>query len=262
MERTKNKFYVATSVLEFVFASICVLYSLILIIGMATGTLSETIKTDLLAEYGSATPEMLEALQMVNSMIITMIVFMVGSSAVMYVSGVYFLKYSNLTDQEADEKWGKCLGWTITAYFFGGLLLGGLATAGLCAVQAKQRERVVGGTANWTTSTGKTVNMSTGVVEQEDVLAPENLEKIRVRLEKLKALKDTGAISEEEFESLRAKTMAGLTPKKEEPKVNPEDEKLARMTERLNKLTALKESGAISEEEYASLREKVINETK
>ena len=56
--------------------------------------------------------------------------------------------------------------------------------------------------------------------------------------------------------------MEGLTIKKEEPKVNPEEEKINKMTERLNKLATLKETGAITEEEYASLREKVINETK
>ena len=267
MEKTKNKFYVASAILEFVFASIIALYSLLLIIGLANGSIMGSLAMDMVEEYGEdalSIPEVVQELELMYSVLITFAVTSVISIPVMYVTGAFFIKYSNLTDHEADEKWGKCLAWTIVSYFFGGLLVGGLATAGLCSVQAKQRERVIGVAANWTTSTGKTVDINTGniVDKQEDALAPENLDKIRVRLEKLKELKDSGAISNEEFESLRAKTMAGLVPKKEETKVNPEEERINKMTERLNKLRALKDSGAISEEEYNNLRAKVIEESK
>lgn len=264
MEKTKNKFYVAVAVLDFVFASIFVLYSLIMILTLSSGSFIQLVEESLAGEYGVGTPELAAQVEMIKTMWTGLTILMIASAAVMYVAGAYFLKYSNLTDHEADEKWGKCLAWTIVSYFFGGLLVGGLATAGLCSVQAKQRDRVTNVAANWTTSTGKTVDINTGniVDKQEDALAPENLDKIRVRLEKLKELKDSGAISNEEFESLRAKTMAGLAPKKEEPKVNPEEERINKMTERLNKLKTLKDTGAISEEEYNNLRAKVIEESK
>lgn len=266
MERTKNKLYVASAVLEFVFASICALYAIILIIGAASGNLFASMESDLLIEYGGETEEMLSDLSFFKTFTIMMIVYLVAQVAVMYITGAYFIKYSNLTDQEAADKWGKCVAWVIVSYFFGGILIGGLATGGLCSIQNTQRNRVIGGDSNWTTSTGKTVDVANGTVasqnQQEDVTSPEYLEKLRVKLEKLKALKDSGAITEQEYEMLREKTMRGIAPKKEEPKVDPEEEKINKMTERLNKLNQLKESGVISEGEYNNLREKVINENK
>ena len=266
MEKTKNKFYVACAVLEFVFASLEALSLMTMITGVATGTLYASFEADLIAQYGGQTAEMLAELELLKSATIVVIVALIAQVTVMYVVGSYFVKYSKMTDQEAADKWGRCMAWVIVSYFFGGLLVGGLATAGLCAVQNAQRHRVISGKADWTTSTGKTVDMATGQVSsqnvQEDVTAPEYLEKLGVKLEKLKALKDSGAITEQEYAVLREKTMQGVAPKKPEVVVDPEEEKLNKMTERLNKLSQLKESGAISEEEYNSLREKVINESK
>lgn len=259
MERVKNKFYVAVSVLHFVFASICTLFSLTMIIPAILVDYSTALEMELveesMEEYGTLS---IEALEMAKTMIIGMIIFMVACSVVCFIAGAKFKKFSYMTNQEAKDYWGKSLAWVVVSYIFAGVLVGGLATAGLCVVQAKQKNGEV--SADWTTSTGKKVDIETGNVEEDDALSTENLEKIRVRLEKLKELKDAGAITEEEFISLRENTVASIKPKKEEVKISHEEEKMNKMTERLNKLNSLKEAGAISEEEYNNLREKVIND--
>ena len=249
MERTKNKLYVASAVLQFVFASISALYVGILIFGIATGSLFEAIEADLLIQYGGDAALVAQEIEMMITFSIFMAVSMAISVAVMYIDGAFLLKYSNLTNEEAAASWGKCLAWVIVSYFFGGLLIGGLATGGLCSVHAKQKEAYLNGEG--------------GLVEKEekdDPLSPDNLENLRIKLSKIKELKESGAITEEEFTSLRNKIMHKEEPKVEEKVVDKETEKINKMTERLNKLNELKDSGAITEAEYANLKEKVLKD--
>ena len=118
MEKTKNKFYVAVAVLDFVFASIFVIYSLIMVLTLSSGSFTQLVEESLAGEYGVGTPELAAQVEMIKTMWTGLTILMIASAAVMYVAGAYFLKYSNLTDHEADEKWGKCLAWTIVSYFF------------------------------------------------------------------------------------------------------------------------------------------------
>ncbi len=260
-EKVTNKFYVAVYILLFVFASLMLASAVIIIIALAEGSVLLDYYNDLISQ-GYYEEYALTGYYVAQNLLIVYAVISCIGATVMYVEGAYFKKYSSLTNSEAEQYYGRCLGWVITSYFFGGLLVGGLATAGLCVTQNKQRRQT---NVAWATSDGKVVDIQqTTIKQEEDKYSPENLEKMKLRLQKLKTLKESGAISEEEYNALREKVL-GKTKEQPKPEIvddNPNElniGKLERMTQRLGKIKELKEAGALTEEEYNKLRDKIIN---
>lgn len=265
-KKVTNKFYVAVYVLLFVFSALFILGAIMILSVSLNGVFVNMVYDSLIEQgYDAAMAE--EQALMIGSLFGLYCGVLAVGAVVMIIEACFFVKYSRQTNFEAEQNYGKCLAWVIVSYFFGGLIVGGLATAGLLVVQNKQRQELANG-AVWKTSDGKQVNITTTpFIVEEDRYTPENIEKMKIRLQKLKDLKDTGAITDEEFTVLRNKVMGKEVEKKEAAVVddNPNElnaGKLDKMGQRLAKIKELKEAGALSDEEYNKLRDKIINEDK
>lgn len=265
-KKVTNNFYVAVYVLLFVFSALFILGA-IMILSVSLNGVFVNMVYDSLIEQGYDVAIAEEQALMIGSLFGLYCGILVAEAVVMIIEACFFVKYSRQTNFEAEQNYGKCLAWVIVSYFFGGLIVGGLATAGLLVVQNKQCQELANG-AVWKTSDGKQVNITTTpFIVEEDRYTPENIEKMKIRLQKLKDLKDTGAITDEEFTVLRNKVMGKEAEKKEAVVVddNPNElnaVKLDKMSQRLAKIKELKEAGALSDEEYNKLRDKIINEDK
>lgn len=265
-KKVTNNFYVAVYVLLFVFSALFILGAIMILSVSLNGVFVNMVYDSLIEQgYDAAMAE--EQALIIGSLFGLYCGILAVKAVVMIIEACFFVKYSRQTNFEAEQNYGKCLAWVIVSYFFGGLIVGGLATAGLLVVQNKQRQELANG-AVWKTSDGKQVNITTiPFIVEEDRYTPENIEKMRIRLQKLKDLKDTGAITDEEFTVLRNKVMGKEAEKKEAAVVddNPNElnaVKLDKMSQRLAKIKELKEAGALSDEEYNKLRDKIINEDK
>jgi len=265
MEKTTNSYYKAVSILCYIFGGLSIAGGILFIVWgslsfNSNSLLFQDIYNDALVDYAGDVQTALEFTRAVIRMIIVMGALIVASSPVMFVEGVVFGKLVELTDKEADEKYSKALAWSIVSFFFGGLLIGGLAIGGLMSTQNFQRVRYLA-----------TKDMPVIVEPEQNANKPISLEKIdRVneRLHKLDELKKSGALTEEEYTRLRAEIVGTLIPKEknEEEKVAVAQEEKESAEEKINKrvekLEKLKESGAISEEEFEVLKSKIQNENK
>ena len=242
MQKVKNNYYVATSILYFINGALSILGGLCYIgIGiLAASDVGGMIQAFVEDGY------VLEEAQMMAQ--ISSIVFIViGSltalmSIYMFIAGVKYKKYSNLTNEEATKYYGKCIAWCVCSFLFAGMLIGVISCIGLCTVQEKQKNGEIGVETQPQQAEQKTENKSTITVQNLDVL--------KERLERLEALKQAEAITEEEYQNLRVQIMGT---KKEQP-VN-EQEKAK--NERLENLNSLKESGALSQEEFDILKKQI-----
>ena len=130
--KTKNNYYKAASILNFVFGALTAAMVLLFILLLASGAVFEIAYEELLAEYGEISQEFLEAYETekltIIILMVTTIIYSTGSFIVMFIAGARFNKFSYLTDEEANNYSGKALAWTIVSYFFGGVLIGILAT--------------------------------------------------------------------------------------------------------------------------------------
>ena len=208
--------------------------------------------------------------------VVTYVFFVIGfiCAGMTYAEGGIFVKLSKMDDKTAYEKYNFALAWVVVSFLFCGILIAGLALAGLLTVQKKQKESYLVGNVNEMNvqpqAQTNSVNIASGVSAQtkatpaknETDYSLENMEKVRERLVKLQEIKDLGAINDEEYATIRAEIMQSITPKpakKEEPApvLDPVAEKRAK---RLAKLDELKAVGAISDEEYEKLKAKVENE--
>lgn len=269
MEVKTNSYYKAVYILCFIFASLMALVCLFALLGvsMSNELFLEIYQSCI--EEGQSAEAALAYVQTVKTMTYVLLVYGLIGSGFTFAEGGIFLKLSQMNDKQAYEKFNFALAWTIVSFFFCGLLIFGLALAGLLSVQKKQKEQYLSGKVNVPenaqTQTNNTVSqpgVSEAKVSNKPDLSLENMEKVRERLIKLQEIKELGAINDEEYERIRSEIMFSLNPKnevKEEPvvTVDPVAEKKAK---RIAKLEELKACGAISEEEYAKLKEKVENE--
>lgn len=269
MEVKTNSYYKAVYILCFIFASLMVFVSLFGLLGvsMSNEIFMEIYQASI--EQGDTPEVALAYAQSIKTFTYIIFVYCIICSGFTFAEGGIFLKLSQMDNKQAYEKYNFALAWTIVSFFFCGLLIFGLALAGLLAVQRKQREQYLAEKVdvpeNAQTQTNNTVSgpsVSEAKVSNEPDLSLENMEKVRERLVKLQEIKELGAINDEEYERIRSEIMSSLNPKnevKEEPvvTVDPVAEKKAK---RIAKLEELKACGAISEEEYAKLKEKVENE--
>lgn len=274
MEKTVNNYYKAVSILCYIFASILVVTCVLGLIGINS---SNELFVQMYEEYiaEGLDPAMAQALvqQVVNTVYALFIVGII-SAGFTYAEGAIFGKLTIMDDKKAYEKYSFALAWVIVSFFFCGLLIAGLALAGLLAVQKKQKERYLAGEPNLANVASGVQGAQTAPVAPVAPIAPvkkeetnyslENMEKVRERLVKLQEIKELGALTDEEFNKIRSEIMKSFAPAKAEepvaeeaPVVNPVDEKKAK---RLAKLDELKACGAVSEEEYATLKEKIDKE--
>ena len=271
MEKTVNNYYKAVSILCYIFASIMVVTCVLGLIGVnSSNELFAQMYDEYIAE--GLDEAMAQALvqQVVNTVYALFIVGII-SAGFTYAEGAIFGKLTIMDDKKAYEKYSFALAWVIVSFFFCGLLIAGLALAGLLAVQKKQKERYLAGEPNLANVASGVQGAQTAPVapvapvkKEETNYSLENMEKVRERLVKLQEIKELGALTDEEFNKIRSEIMKSFAPAKAEepvaeeaPVVNPVDEKKAK---RLAKLDELKACGAVSEEEYLALKDKIDKE--
>lgn len=271
MEKTVNNYYKAVSILCYIFASILVVTCVLGLIGLSS---SNELFVQMYNEYiaEGLDSAMAQALvEQVKNTVYALFIVGIISAGFTYAEGAIFGKLTIMDDKKAYEKYSFALAWIIVSFFFCGLLIAGLALAGLLAVQKKQKERYLAGEPNLANVASGVQGAQTAPVapvapvkKEETNYSLENMEKVRERLVKLQEIKELGALTDEEFNKIRSEIMKSFAPAKKEepvaeeaPVVNPVDEKKAK---RLAKLDELKACGAVSEEEYATLKEKIDKE--
>lgn len=268
MEKTVNNYYKAVSILCYIFASILVVTCVLGLIGLSSSNeLFSQMYNEYIAE--GLEPAMAQALvEQVKNTVYALFIVGIISAGFTYAEGAIFGKLTIMDDKKAYEKYSFALAWIIVSFFFCGLLIAGLALAGLLAVQKKQKERYLAGEPNLANVASGVQGAPTAPVapakKEETNYSLENMEKVRERLVKLQEIKELGALTDEEFNKIRSEIMKSFAPAKKEepvaeeaPVVNPVDEKKAK---RLAKLDELKACGAVSEEEYMALKEKIDKE--
>lgn len=262
MEKTKNNYYKACAILSYIFGSLTILSGLILVFVATCSTeFYEFIYNDALVDYGGTTNLAVDYAMSVVRLTIGVGVMTVLTGPVTIVEGVMFGKLSELTDQEASEKYAMALTWSIVSFFFGGLLIGGLALGGLYAVQNPQRLRYLA-------SKTAPIVVKEEPKKDDKELSLERIDRANERLRKIDELKKSGALTEDEYSRIRAEIVKSLFPeeKKEESKAEEVKVEEKSVEEKLNsrvaKLEKLKESGAISEEEFEVLKAKIESENK
>lgn len=248
MEKTKNKFYKAAAIIEFVIGGIFALAILAVLSEVLT---SNTAVYELFEEELNAGELTKGDLEYMRSLLTTACVILIACTAMFFITGAFLLKYSNLTDEQASKYFGKSIAWVVVSFLFGGTLIGILATIGLVNIQAKQKERFLKGES--------AIPEVKEEKKDNDKYSLENIEKMQQRLIILKELKDANNLTEEEYNSLREQVVI-----KEEKVIDnaPNElsvDKITKLAERLKKIDDLKERGALTEEEYNNLRDKIIN---
>lgn len=272
MNKTVNNFYKASSILCYIFASLMVVTCLFGFIGVGASTDMFQLIYDECIASGMDEISTIAYINSVRNIVYVIFAFGLISSGFCFAEGAIFGKLSTMDDKTAYEKYSFAMAWVIVSFFFCGLLVAGLALAGLLAVQKKQKDRYLAGEPNLAnvavsaqqTQTKPTQTQPTAPVKKEESnFSLENMERVRERLVKLNEIKELGALTDEEFQKIRSEIMTSFAPEKKEekkeevPAVDPVQEKKAK---RLSKLDELKSCGAISEEEYESLKTKIENE--
>ena len=213
MEKTKNGWYKTVSILLYIFASLMAVGLIVIVIyGLTSAEKVAAVLNEMVEPDENGIMELYTA-ESVKSAILSLTLFSVPSIAFMYIEAVKFDKFTFMTDAEAAANYKNCIIWIIALFFFGGTLLGILAIIGLLSVQAKQKERfLLSGVMN--AEAGKeTENLAedTIFVKTEENTETANVkskeDKTAERLAKLESLKQSGALSDEEYNDLKNKIM-------------------------------------------------------
>lgn len=249
MEKKNNGFYKAVSILEFVGAAIAIIFALFGLIGCSTmmSEIKEELYIEGIEELGYTIQEALDYAEMIESLIYVLLVFCLICGGLMITLGVLFIKLSYIDDKTASEKYGKATALCVLAFIFSGLLIGGLSLGGLLSVQKKQKEAYA-----------LSLVQAKEEGEKEEEVSLDKIDKAQDRLLKLKNLKDSDAISEEEYQKLRESIMSGVIPNKKQEQ--PKEETLSeeeKKSQRVARLDQLLESGAITQKEYDSLKSNI-----
>ncbi|MBQ7466436.1 MAG: SHOCT domain-containing protein [Clostridia bacterium] len=214
MEKTKNGWYKAVSIIEYIFASIFVcLTALVLYVGLADAVkLAEALNEAQITGVDGVV--IIFTAETAKSFTVAFSLMMLPTIIVMFVEAVMFGKYSNMTDQEAAERYKAATIWTIVAFFFGGTLIGVLALVGLLKIHSRQKERYLASAISQGVKIGEVmdetleaqVKSETNANDQSSKVAKDDA-KTAERLAKLEALKSSGAITDEEYTSLKDKIL-------------------------------------------------------
>lgn len=223
MEKTKNGYYTAVSILCFVIGGFSIISAILGLIGvMGSEQIFFEIYNEYLAELGDATLAQ-EYTDLVKTLTYAIFVISLIGAIPTIIEGIVFNKLKEIDDKTAYEKYGYAMGWSIAGFFFGGILIGGLALAGLLSVQKGQKDRYKNSTEtknafSQQSNNGDTFtqeNSTNGQSEKtaETQITLEELDKIQSRLTKLQELKTSGALSDEEYENLRAQIVSKINQK-------------------------------------------------
>ncbi len=251
MEKTNNGYYKAVSILSFIVAALSLISTAFMLIIVFSGAdVIDQIMQALIEQSGGTTAEWEAIAQMMYTFIVLTAVVAFAETIILFIQGAKFKKYSYQTDEEAANNFGKCIAWVVVSFMFSGLLIFGLSLAGLLTVQRKQKERFANGDKTIkSNATSSNTNVSTV-----------SLDAMYHRLSKLKELKDSGAINDEEFNKMRAEIVGdNFNSKAVDDK---EVDRLNKINERLTKLNELKASGVVTEEEYNTLRNQILQQDK
>ena len=209
MEKQKNGWYKAVSIIEYILASILVFcVGIVLIAGLADPAkfaegLNQAQIEDLSGNIMYFTADSARNFALTSLVAVPEII-------VMYFVAVKFGKYSNLTDKEAAETYKSAVAWTIVSFFFGGTLIGIFALVGLLKNHSKQKERY-NASINIQNpqvdvqmkSDAESQAEKQSQVVSETVKVSDEEDKTQQRLAKLESLKASGAITDEEYAQLK-----------------------------------------------------------
>lgn len=204
--KVTNKLYIAsgiTSIINSALAIVITLISLILFILIAfVPSVYNTIYDSFLSlayELGLTIEEAeilaIDSVSSLSSSLIYSVISLIPSFIVSLLAGIKLIKMSKQTDEQASKTFRSAIIWTVMSFLFAGYLPGGLALGGLLSVHKKQKNRFSFGYV--------TPEQQVEEEKQESKYSEEDLEKMMARLEKLEALKERNAITEEEYNSLR-----------------------------------------------------------
>ena len=247
MQKVKNGYYVATSILYFINGALSILGGLLfaglgLIVKNNTASFIESYLED-----GYVLEEAQAMASVTPTVFIIMGVIVALSSIYMFIAGAKYHKYSYLTNEEATKYFNKCVAWCVVSFVFGSMLLGVLSCIGLCTIQQKQKNGEIGVDANYENTQTQPAQQN---AQNDQTITVQSLDVLKERLERLEALKNANAITEEEYTSLRNQIMDAGAPK------STPNEEIAK-NERLERLQALKDTGALSQEEFDILKNQI-----
>lgn len=282
MEKTKNKYYQAVSILCYVFGALALMFGVLGLLGMdSANAIFQEIYEEYVAEFEGDTELALAYTELVEAVVQAYFIACLIGAGLKFALGVIFGRYVEMDDKTANEKFGRAIALCVAMFVCDGLITGCLSLMGLVTVQKVQKDRFNSkGTETVTTNQSE---MQKAQPAQKQEISLEDLEKIRTRLAKLEELKKMNALSDEEYTNLRAEIMAKInlhnnnSPESakttvenvqngaENVKIDTNlhknqqqaDETLEKRLERLEKL---KNSGAISEKEYETLKKDLQNE--
>ena len=194
-ERKQNGFYIAVAVLLFIAIGVMSIIVFVSIYIMAIGPeLAETT-----AQESGGTVEDSSSV-LVGSMAFLLVYALISIGFNIFLA-IFFLKHSRMTNLEADRSYNACLTWTIISFFTSGLLVGGLALGGLLSIQKKQKDNL----AN--------VQSVQPAAPIEQNSSTQQLDRLQSELLKLSNMKNSGVITEEEYNEMRKKVIKDFSAK-------------------------------------------------
>lgn len=205
MEKTKNGWYQAVSILLYIGAGLFTIGVILMLIGgLARGeqvaeVLNQAKMTD---ENGNV---LVFTAEYVKNVVLSTSMFMLPSIVIMFIEAVMFGKYVYMNGQEAVATYKSAVTWTVVSFFFGGTLIGILALVGLLKIHAVQKERYLAGVAGAANQNVQGQEESAEATAMEKVETADDIDKMQERLKRLENLKAAGAITEEEYKTLRDK---------------------------------------------------------
>lgn len=205
MEKVKNPYFKAVSIISLVFA-IIMSVSIGLILLAALSDLEYFVDFFLPViiedELGSSEVVM-DAQGSALTMLVMMAIYMGGLVAFLFVAYAKLKKYAQMTNEEAKAYSGRIIAWIVVMFLFSGILSGGLMLAGYLTVTQKQIESL----NTLPNAENKETNNSGIANENKEVV--QDLDTMIERLEKLKRIKEMGGLTDEEYEELRKKIVNG-----------------------------------------------------
>jgi len=205
MEKVKNPYFKAVSIISLVFA-IIMSVSIGLILLAALSDLEYFVDFFLPViiedELGSSEVVM-DAQGSALTMLVMMAIYMGGLVAFLFVAYAKLKKYAQMTNEEAKAYSGRIIAWIVVMFLFSGILSGGLMLAGYLTVTQKQIESL----NTLPNAENKETNNSGIANENKEVV--QDLDTMIERLEKLNRIKEMGGLTDEEYEELRKKIVNG-----------------------------------------------------
>ena len=203
MEKVKNPYYKAVSIISFVFAIIfSVSLGIILVASLLDVEYFISFFEPIIMEDGYGNTELVMDMQTsAIAMLVIMSIYMGGLVAFLFVAYAKLKKYTELTNEEAKVYSGRLIAWIVVMFLFGGMIMGLLMVVGYITITEKQISAL--------NLTDVSVVNSVKEVKEENNTKTQDLDLMIVRLEKLQRIKEMGGLTDEEYENLRQAIVNG-----------------------------------------------------